>query len=416
MNIIKNLKALEILDSRGRPTVKAYCELDSGTTGSASVPSGASTGKAEAHELRDGELRFDGLGCKKAVNNIETIIQQDVRGRKFSSQQELDLLLTQLDGTPNKSRLGANSILAVSLAFARAVASESRIPLYQYFSNMGKIDLQFLPRPTINLFSGGIHAGGQVPVQDLLLVPKQHKLDQVYDATYRIYNSAAGLSSRKYGVRTLSADEGGLAPPFTNQTAMFEDAMEAIRETGFEAGREIALALDVASSHFYDKGKYQINETSLDGPAMIGLLESWSNDYPIISIEDGLHEEDWENWSILMETMKGKCLILGDDLLCTNPTRINHAIQQNAANALLLKVNQIGTLSEALASNNLARNANWSVTISARSGETEDSWLADLAFGWQADFIKVGSITQSERLSKYNRLLEIERETGLEIR
>lgn len=416
MNIIKNLKALEILDSRGRPTVKAYCELDSGTTGSASVPSGASTGKAEAHELRDGELRFDGLGCKKAVNNIETIIQQDVRGRKFSSQQELDLLLTQLDGTPNKSRLGANSILAVSLAFARAVASESRIPLYQYFSNMGKTDLQFLPRPTINLFSGGIHAGGQVPVQDLLLVPKQHKLDQVYDATYRIYNSAAGLSSRKYGVRTLSADEGGLAPPFTNQTAMFEDAMEAIRETGFEAGREIALALDVASSHFYDKGKYQINETSLDGPAMIGLLESWSNDYPIISIEDGLHEEDWENWSILMETMKGKCLILGDDLLCTNPTRINHAIQQNAANALLLKVNQIGTLSEALASNNLARNANWSVTISARSGETEDSWLADLAFGWQADFIKVGSITQSERLSKYNRLLEIERETGLEIR
>ncbi|GCE08879.1 phosphopyruvate hydratase [Dictyobacter aurantiacus] len=412
---IKQLSAWEILDSRGRPTVKARCTLDSGATGIVSVPSGASTGAAEAHELRDNDpARYRGLGCRKAVANINGEINSALSRRPLAGQQELDTMLISLDGTPNKSRLGANAILAVSLAFARAVAIERQRPLYQHFADMQELSLRTLPRPTINLFSGGKHAGGQVDIQDVLLVPAAAQtMDEALAVTFAIYQSAAELTYKKYGTRSLTADEGGLAPPFPNTETMLTDAVEAIEIAGYTAGKDVALAIDVASSHFFQQGQYHLDGQQLSSADMIERLTDWSSRYPLVSIEDGLAEDDWDNWSGLHNRLAAQTLVLGDDFLCTNPTRIQRAITNQAANALLLKVNQIGTLSEAAQSYQLAHSAGWRVTISARSGETEDNWLADLAVGWSGDQIKIGSITHGERLTKYNRLLEIENETHL---
>ncbi|MEQ9423520.1 MAG: phosphopyruvate hydratase [Cyclobacteriaceae bacterium] len=415
MSEIKKIWALEILDSRGRPTVKAYCQLRSGQTGVASVPSGASTGKAEANELRDGDSRFNGLGCLKAVQNVNSAINRHLTGKVVYSQQELDEALIALDGTINKSRLGANAILAVSLAYARAKAQMKGQELHQYFAQLAEVSTQYMPRPTINLFSGGKHAGGQVAIQDLLIVPTQQTTIEVMDCAYRVYQSAADICDQKYGVRALSADEGGLAPPFTNIEDMFEDAIKAIEMAGFVPGEDVMLALDVASSHFYNNGRYKLDSAELTPAEMIDVLSRWVSKYPIVSLEDGLAEDDWENWPVLKSRIEGSSLVLGDDFLCTNPERIHRAIDEDSANSLLLKVNQIGTLTEALQAFKLARKAGWNVTVSARSGETEDDWLADLAVGWQGDQIKIGSITQSERLAKYNRLLEIEREIGCSI-
>lgn len=415
MPIINHLSGLEILDSRGRPTVQATCELASGAVGTASVPSGASTGAAEALELRDGDpQRYRGLGCRRAVGHINGELNVALAGRSFDQQRQLDGAMLELDGTPNKSRLGANTILAVSLAFARACAAERDEPLYQYFAGLLGQPVQTLPRPTINLFSGGKHAGGQAPIQDVLVVPASARtIDDALATTFAVYQAAADLSYRKYGMRPLSADEGGLAPPFPSAEAMLADAVEAIRAAGLEPGREVALAVDVASSHFYQQDCYYLGAEPLDSRGMINALLDWLGRYPIVSIEDGLAEEDWVHWPELRVNVAGQALVLGDDLLCTNPTRIRRAIETRAADALLLKVNQIGTLTEAAEACLLARSAGWRVTVSARSGETEDNWLADLAVGWAGDQIKVGSITQSERLAKYNRLLAIEAETGL---
>jgi enolase len=272
-----------------------------------------------------------------------------------------------------------------------------------------------LPRLTINLFSGGKHAGGQVPIQDVLMVPTAPTIDEGLAAAYAVYQAAAELASAKYGMRALSADEGGLAPPFPDAETMLADAVAAIHAAGLEPGREVALAVDVASSQFYHAGRYQLGDELLESAAMIARLGEWAERYPILSIEDGLAEDDWAHWPALRERLVGRALTLGDDLLCTNPGRIRRAIESQAADALLLKVNQIATLSEAAEACRLARAAGWRVTISARSGETEDNWLADLAVGWGGDQIKVGSITQSERLAKYNRLLAIEAETGLPV-
>lgn len=414
MASIKKLAGLEILDSRGRPTVKATCELASGAIGAVSVPSGASTGAAEAHELRDGDRsRYRGLGCRKAVANINGEIQEAFVNR-IVDQQELDRTLITLDGTPTKERLGANALLAVSLAFARAVAVERSVPLYQHFADLQGLALSTLPRPTINLFSGGLHAGGQVPIQDVLVVPSSAQtMDEALAMTYSVYQAAADLSAQKYGVRALTADEGGLAPPFSSAEAMIEDAVAAIQQAGYQPGKDVALAIDVASSHFYSAAMYQLDGETLNSGAMIERLLNWLSRYPLVSIEDGLAENDWEQWPELRQRVDGRALILGDDLLCTNPDRIRRAIATNAADALLLKVNQIGTVTEAGEACKLARSAGWHVTISARSGETEDDWLADLAVGWAGDQIKVGSITQSERLAKYNRLLAIEAESKL---
>ncbi len=414
MTTINKISAIEILDSRGKPTIKCYCKLDSGAIGYASVPSGASTGKAEAHELRDhNKSRFNGNGCLKAVSNVNEVINGSISGTSFKDQNDLDQALIELDGTNQKSKLGANAILSVSLAFARALATDRNEPLYRYFSNLMGNELGRLPRPTINLFSGGKHAGGQTPIQDLLVVPGQEDLMSSLDVTYRVYQAAAKISRSKYGMRALTADEGGLAPPFNNLNSIFEDANESIEAAGLEPGKDVFFAMDVASSHFFKDGLYDLGYRKLPSEGMIEEIGKWVGYNPLVSIEDGLAEDDWENWPKLNEAIGGKSLVLGDDFLCTNPDRISRAIEQNAANALLLKVNQIGTVTEAARAYTLAKEAGWKVTISARSGETEDDWLADLAVGWQGDQIKIGSITQSERLAKYNRLLEIEKETGL---
>jgi enolase len=420
MPTIQSLNALEILDSRGRPTVQATCVLTSGASGKASVPSGASIGKAEALELRDRDpARYRGLGCRKAVGHIRGEIAHALVGVEMDDQSALDQALIALDGTPNKSRLGANALLAVSLAFARACAAEAGVPLYQHFAEIHTpgSKAHSLPRPTINLFSGGKHAGGQVPIQDVLVVPvAAQTVDEAMATTYAVYQAAAEICLEKYGMRALTADEGGLAPPFPDAEAMLGDAVAAIERAGYAPGREVALALDVASSHFYADGGYHLGGEPLDSAGMIRHLLGWLEHYPIVSLEDGLAEEDWANWPKLRQAIGGRALVLGDDFLCTNPARIRRAIDAGAADALLLKVNQIGTLSEAAESCRMAQAAGWHVTVSARSGETEDDWLADLAVGWGGGHLKVGSITQSERLAKYNRLLAIEAETEWEMK
>ena len=411
MNRIESIAAREILDSRGRPTVEATCMLSTGETASASVPSGASTGKAEALELRDHDpQRYAGLGCRKAVANVNGPIARAVRRKQFISQEAWDGKLLDLDGTANKSRLGANAILACSLAFARAVAARRRQPLYTYFASLFGAKPKSLPRLTINLFSGGKHAGGQVAIQDVLLVSMARTIDQGLADAYAVYYAAAKLVQKKYKMRLLRADEGGLAPPAASVEEILDDAVQSIKAARLRPGKDIVLALDVASSHFFRAGKYHIDGAKLTSAEMIARIQEWTSSYPIVSVEDGLAENDWSAWPRLMQTTHTRALILGDDFLCTNPARIQRAITDNCANALLLKVNQIGTLTEAAEARRLAKQAVWNVTVSARSGETEDNWLADLAVAW-GDQIKVGSITQGERLAKYNRLLEIERET-----
>jgi enolase len=420
MSGIRSLHALEVLDSRGRPTVSATCELSSGVCGEASVPSGASTGAAEAVELRDGDpARFRGLGCRRAVAGIREEMQRALVGRDFDGQEPFDRALIALDGTPDKSRLGANAVLAVSLAFARAAAAERGVPLYlqlrESLPPAARRPLH-LPRPTINLFSGGKHAGGQVPVQDVLLVPASvRRMDEALAMAFAVYQAAAELALSKYGARALVADEGGLAPPFPSVEAMLADAVEAIEAAGLAPGKDAWLAIDVASSHFHRQGAYLLGNEAISGDALIARLLGWLDRFPIASIEDGLAEDDWEHWPILRTLVGRRALVLGDDLLCTQAARIRRAIACGAADALLLKVNQVGTLTEAAESSALARAAGWRITVSARSGETEDHWLADLAVGWSGDQVKIGSITRSERLAKYNRLLVIEEEADLEL-
>jgi enolase len=409
MTTIKSFNAIEILDSRGRPTLKATCRLSEGTEASASVPSGASTGEAEAIELRDGDAdRYRGLGCLSAVSNVNETISRQAAGKAFSSQQQFDEFLIEIDGCPNKSNLGANAILGCSLAYSRAVAQQKGIPLYRHFAEVSGLTTIRLPQLSINLFSGGKHAGGQVPIQDILVVPIADSVGQALAMTYEVYQTAAELCGERYQMRLLTADEGGLSPPCTSCEEMFDLAVEAIARAGLTD--RVKLALDVASSHFEQDGAYHLDGHLLSGEEMVERLTEWIGAYPLISIEDGLAEEDWSHWSSFVKRHPSGVCIVGDDLLCTNPARIERAVAERAANTLLLKVNQIGTLTEAAEANRLAREAGWQVVISARSGETEDDWLADLAVGWSGDFIKVGSITQSERLAKYNRLLEIEHE------
>jgi enolase len=411
---IEKLWGREILDSRGKPTVLATCVLEGGSSASASVPSGASTGKAEAFELRDGDpKRFRGLGCRQAAANIGGALHNALSGRMFADQSELDRAMIALDGTPTKSRLGANAILAVSVAFARSQAEHRKVPLYVYFSDMLGSPATALPRLTINLFSGGKHAGQQVSIQDVLIVPMSAQtVDEALVAASDVYHAAAELVFEKYGMRLLTADEGGLAPPFKSVDEMFSLAVKSIQRAGYEPGKDISLGVDVASTHFYDDGRYALDSKTLDSREMIRTVAGWLERFPIISVEDGLAEDDWEYWPKLREAIAGRALTLGDDLLCTNPDRIQKAIASKACDALLLKVNQIGTLTEALQAYQQARAASWSVTLSVRSGETEDNWAADLAVGWRADQFKNGSVRQSERLAKYNRLLEIAETTG----
>lgn len=415
MPIIERLTALEILDSRGRPTVQATCRLLSGAEATVSVPSGASTGSAEALELRDGDpRRYGGLGCRRAVSHVEGALQDALAGREFTAQRALDEAMIALDGTPHKAHLGANAILAVSLAFARVAAQERGLSLYAHFADLCGQPFAALPLPMINLFSGGKHAGAQVAAQDVQVMPvSATTMDEALAMTYAVFQAAADLTFREYGMRALTADEGGLAPAFGRTEAMIAAAVRSIEAAGLRPGADVVLTLDVAASHFARDGLYHLEGETLDSAGMVARLLEWLGRYPIVSLEDGLAEEDWHGWAALCDQAGARIMVMGDDLLCTNPARIDRAIAGGAANALLLKVNQVGTLTEAADACRLARGAGWRVVVSARSGETEDNWLADLAVGWNGDHIKIGSITQSERLSKYNRLLAIERETGL---
>jgi enolase len=418
MPIVGTVSGQEIVDSRGKPTVHATCVLKNGVAASASVPSGASTGSAEAKELRDGDpRRYSGLGCRLAVAKINGEMATALSGKRFDSQQQFDRVLIELDGTPDKSVLGANGILAVSLAFAKARALSSGVPLYRVFGELLETQPQSLPRLTINLFSGGKHAGAQVAIQDVLIVPLRAKsIDETLAVTHDVYEAAAELIFRRYGMRRLRADEGGLAPPARCSQEMIELALESINSAGYKPHTDISLAVDVASTQFYRASTYHLDGEVLDGSAMVERLLEWVKKYSLCSVEDGLAEEDWTHWRMLRSRVAGKALVVGDDLLCTNLSRISQAIERQSCDALLLKVNQAGTLTEAAEACRLARSAGWSVIVSVRSGETEDTWAADLAVGWCADYFKNGSITQSERTAKYNRLLTIERDTGWPVR
>jgi enolase len=412
--VIEELKAREILDSRGRPTVLAECRLAHGIVGQASVPSGASTGAAEAVELRDNDRRrYRGLGCRKAVANVNGEISSALRRINFENQADLDSQLLALDGTKNKSRLGANAVLAVSLSFARAFAAERNIELWEYFAQVAGTSPRSLPRLTINLFSGGKHAGQQVGIQDVLLVPvSPTTVNESLAMSWEIYQTAADIALVKYGMRLLRADEGGMAPPFKTVEEMLDSTIEAIQAAGYKPGEDVCLAMDLASSHFFKSCRYQLGSEDLNAAQMIARIKRWTEHYPLVSVEDGLAEDDWENWPLLRKEIGDRALVVGDDLLCTNYDRIRRAIDTSACNALLLKVNQAGTLTEACASLQAARKAGWAVIVSVRSGETEDDWAANLAVGWSADQFKNGSVTQSERLAKYNRLLAIEEATN----
>ncbi len=418
MSKIKDISALEILDSRGFPTVQASVWLTDDVLGVASVPSGASTGSAEALELRDGERhRYSGRGCRRAVSNIEAEMRSALVGKQYDFVFDLDRDMIEIDGTKDKSRLGANAVLAVSLAFAKAQAQVDQQPLHTYLARPLDHRPAKMPQLTVNLFSGGLHAGGVVPIQDCLIVPSgAATVSEGLEWVHAVYQAGARLIRSRYGSRLLTADEGGMAPDYRNSTEMLDLAVAAIKDADKELGADVSLALDVAATHFFKDGQYLLDGQALDSDGMIGVLRAWIGTYPILSIEDGLAEEDWDGWHRLQSSLGAEIHVMGDDLLCTQPVRIRKAVERQAANALLLKVNQVGTLYEAHQALNLARDAGWSVTISARSGETEDNWLADLAVGWGADFIKIGSITQSERLAKYNRLLQIERDTGWRIK
>jgi enolase len=408
MSKIANIHAREVLDSRGHPTVEVEVTLDSGAYGRAIVPSGASTGVSEALEMRDGDqARFRGKGVTKAVDNIHRRLAPQLIGLDARNQTEIDQRLIDIDGTPNKSNLGANALLGVSLAHAHAAAADERVPLYRYLAGSGAVEL---PVPMINIISGGLHAGKNLDFQDFLIIPiGAETYRQALVMTYAIYYAMKDVLLEK-GYSTLAADEGGFGPALENNRAALDLLMQSCERAGYKPGSDVVFALDVASTHFYHDGVYQLGAeaTAKTSEEMVALLDAWVGNYPIISIEDGLAEEDWEGWSLLTKRLGKKVQLIGDDLFTTNVERLRKGIERGAGNAILIKVNQIGTLTEALDALKMAKSAGFLTIVSARSGETEDSTIADIAVATCAGQIKIGSITRSERLAKYNQLLRIE--------
>jgi enolase 1/2/3 len=408
---IFQVHAREVLDSRGRPTVEAEVRLDGGIVGRASVPSGASTGAAEACELRDGDADwYDGLGAKRAVANVIEVIGPAIMGSDPADQRALDQRLIHLDGTANKSRLGANAILAVSLAAGRAGALTKGIPLYQYVASLCDCVPQ-MPLPMTNMISGGMHAGGNLDIQDVLIIPNgvtdyRTQLEWIV----RVYRRLGKLLAEARYEGYLVGDEGGYGPRLKSNGEALEFVVRAIEAADLRPGEQVTIALDIAASHFYRGGGYQLaaeRGAKLTSSQMIDRLEAWTREFPIASIEDGLAESDWEGWKELTARLGPKVKLVGDDLFATNERLLRRGIEEQVANAVLIKVNQIGTLSETLRTMTLAKDHGYTTIASARSGETEDDFLADLAVGTAADYIKIGSIVRSERLAKYNRLLRI---------
>jgi len=412
MSAIVDVIAREILDSRGNPTIEADVVLESGVSGRAAVPSGASTGSREAIELRDGdESRFLGKGVTKAVENVNTEICEAVLGLDASEQQLIDHTLIDLDGTENKSRLGANAILAVSCAVAKAAAEESSLPLYRYLGGAGEMQL---PVPLMNVINGGAHANNRIDLQEFMIVP--------YGApTFREalrYGAEVFQTLRKLiderGMPTTVGDEGGFAPDLPSNEAALQLLVEAIDRAGFKPGTDIGLALDCAASEFYKDGAYRLEaeNRALRSNEFTDVLATWCDKYPIISIEDGMSEHDWDGWKHLTERLGSKVQLVGDDLFVTNTKILKDGIKRGVANSILIKINQIGTLSETFAAITMANRAAYTAVVSHRSGETEDSMIADIAVGTNAGQIKTGSLSRSDRIAKYNQLLRIEEDLG----
>ncbi len=412
MSIIQSIHGRQILDSRGNPTVEVEVELMDGSIGRAAVPSGASTGAHEAWELRDGDKSvFMGKGVLKAVENINGEIGDSLIGMDAVNQREIDAIMRELDGTPNKSRLGANALLGVSLATAKAAAACVQLPLYRYLGGAGA---HILPAPMMNIVNGGQHADNSVDVQEFMVMPLGFEtFSEGLRAGVEIFhNLKKVLSSRK--LNTAVGDEGGFAPNLASNQEALDLIMEAISQAGYTAGEQIFIALDVAATEFYDaKTKtYTIDGKKLSGPDMVGFLSAWVDKYPICSIEDGCSEDDWESWKLLTEKVGSKVQLVGDDLFVTNVERLQRGIDEGIANSILIKVNQIGTLTETIEAIQLAARNGYTSISSHRSGETEDSFIADLAVGLSTGQIKTGSASRSDRMAKYNQLLRIEEELG----
>lgn len=401
--------AREILDSRGNPTVEAEVFLDDGARGVAGVPSGASTGVHEAHELRDGGDRYLGKGVLKAVENINEEIVDEIAGFEADDQRLLDQALIALDGTENKSRLGANAILGVSIATAKAAAESAGLPLYRY---IGGPNAHVLPVPMMNIVNGGAHADSGVDVQEFMIAPiGAESFAEALRMGAEVYHSLKSVIKSK-GLSTGLGDEGGFAPEAESTKAALDLIVEAIKKAGFEPGKDIALALDVASSEFFKDGKYHFEGGEHTAEEMAKVYEELISEYPIVSIEDPLQEDDWEGYTKLTETIGDKVQIVGDDFFVTNPARLAEGIEKKAANALLVKVNQIGTLTETFDAVELAHCNGYRTMMSHRSGETEDTTIADLAVALNCGQIKTGAPARSERVAKYNQLLRIEQELG----
>ncbi len=412
MSAIVDIVGREILDSRGNPTVECDVLLESGTMGRAAVPSGASTGSREAIELRDGDMsRYLGKGVLKAVEFINTEISEAVLGLDASEQAFLDKTLIDLDGTENKSRLGANAMLAVSMAVARAAAEESGLPLYRYFGGMGSMQM---PVPMMNVVNGGAHANNNLDLQELMIIPVgAPSFREALRYGAEVFHALKKILHDK-GMSVAVGDEGGFAPNVPNHEAAIQMILEAITAAGFVPGEQIALGLDCAASEFYKDGKYQLDAEglSLTSEEWINIMATWVDKYPIISIEDGMAENDWDGWKLLTDRLGKKVQIVGDDLFVTNTKILKEGISKGIANSILIKINQIGTLSETFAAIEMAKRAGYTAVISHRSGETEDSTIADIAVGTNAGQIKTGSLSRSDRMAKYNQLLRIEEDLG----
>jgi enolase len=407
MGEILDVHAREILDSRGNPTIEVEVVLESGAIGTAAVPSGASTGKREALELRDGDDRYQGKGVLNAVRNVNNEIAPKLIGRESACQSCIDNMLISLDGTQNKSKLGANAILGVSLAVCKASANEESLPLYRY---IGGCNAKELPVPMMNILNGGAHADNNIDIQEFMILPAGlPTFREAIRAGSEVFNTLKGLLKKK-GLGTSVGDEGGFAPNLQKNEEALELIMEAVKVAGYEPGKDIYLALDVASSEFFEDELYSFESMKVPADEMVSYYKGLVDRYPIVSIEDGMAENDWDGWRKLTEAMGGRIQLVGDDIFVTNTEILEQGIQKGIANSILIKLNQIGTLSETLDAIEMATKAGYTAVVSHRSGETEDTTIADLSVAKNTGQIKTGSLARSERVAKYNRLLYIEEE------
>lgn len=413
MFAVDKIRARQIMDSRGNPTIECDVTLSGGAFGRASVPSGASTGSFEALELRDGGSQYMGKGVLTAVKNVNEIIAPALIGMDAENQTEIDEKMLALDGTPNKDKLGANAILSVSLAVARAVANAKHIPLYKHIANIfGEPNPHVLPRPMMNIINGGAHADNGLDAQEFMIIPNgaANEVEAIRMGSEIFHNLKSILKKSKHS--TNVGDEGGFAPNFNTCREALDTIIDAIRAAGYKPGEQVSIGLDVASSEFFKDGVYNFEDEIKTSDEMIEFYEKLISDYPIISIEDGLAEEDWDGWKKLTDKIGNKCQLVGDDLFVTNPIRLKKGIDNGVANAILIKVNQIGSLTETLRAIKMAKDAKYGVVISHRSGETEDTTIADLAVATNAGQIKTGSMSRTDRMAKYNQLIRIEEELG----